>query len=166
VSGHDPREDYDDEPGLGRLAPEQVVRLPASAMWVFGLLQLVGTQLWVGFVAILLLLVELVDHGKPLDDVWDKIEDEPIYWATLLAWPVATACGLFVMRGANDLRRFRHYWRVVAAVVLTLFSVPVVCVGVFQLPIGVWILLVVTRRDVRARFEAVARGTMEQTSEA
>jgi len=155
--GHDERDDYDDERWDYQLPRTSVVRWPASAMWACGVVQLLGVQVWVGFVALLLVLVDLVDDDPALSDVWRKVCGEPALWGTFAAWPFATACALFVIRGANDLRRFRRYRWVVVAAVLTVFSVPVPCLAVLQVPVGVWVLLLLARRGVRARFEADAR---------
>ena len=78
----------------------------------------------------------------------------------MAGWPLAVAAPILVMRGAGDMRRFRRYWWAVTAGVLTLFAIPIIHLGVFQLPLGLWVLQVLARRDVRARFDAVARGTI------
>jgi hypothetical protein len=157
MSEHDEREDYDDERWGDQLAPASAVRWPASAMWACGVLQLLCAQVWVGFVVLLLVLIDLVDDDRTLGEVWEKVRREPALWGTFAVWPVATACAVLVIRGANDLRRFRRYWWAVVAAVLTVFSVPVLCLAVLQVPVGAWVLVVLARRDVRARFEVEAR---------
>jgi hypothetical protein len=154
---HDQREDYDDIPAWGPLAPEYIVRWPASIMWVFGLLQFIATQLWLAFFAGATLVVHFVDDGKTTGEYWDTMKYEPAFWLTVAGWPVATACTITVMRGANDLKRFRCYPRVVAGATLTLLGIPFFYLAVIQFPLGIWLFWLLLRRDVRARFEAVAR---------
>jgi hypothetical protein len=160
MTTHDERQDHDDERWDGHpLAPASVVRWPASAMWGFGLLQLILTQTWIAFLAAIM-LVDVVDNGRTLADVWKLVRKVPLLWLTLIGWPFATIGTILVMRGANELRRFGRYGLAITAAVLTMFAVPVVFLAVIQLPLGVWVLVLLARRDVRARFEAVARGTI------
>lgn len=160
MKGRDQREDYDDDPDRGPLAPEHVVRWPASAMWVFGLLQLMATQLWLAFFAGATLVVYVVDNGKTIGEAWDAMKYEPAFWLTVAGWPIGTACAITVMRGANDLKQFRRYSRVVVGAVFILLGIPVIYFAVVQFPLGLWLIWLLLRRDVRARFEAVARGTV------
>jgi hypothetical protein len=162
VTGHDPRQDFDDEPWRGHLAPEAMVRLPAAMMWVFGLLQFIITQLWIVFFAGLLLFAHFVDEKKTIGELWTLIKSDEEIWLGLAVWPVATACTIVVVRGANGLRNFRRYWWVVTGAILTVLAVPFFYLGVVQLPLGIWLLVLLARRDVRARFAVVARGTMTQ----
>src|SRR5262249_12105381 len=134
MSEHDPRDDYDDELWKGRLAPQDIVRWPASIMWVFGLLQLIIAQVWFAVLCYVFLMAAF-DERKTLQGVWnDAIRQEEI-WLTVLCWPVATACTILVMRAANDLKRFRRYPWVVAGAVLTVLSVPFIYLGVIQVPL-------------------------------
>lgn len=157
MTDHDERDDYDDEPGRGPLAAQHIVHWPSSAMWAFGLLQMIFAQMWIAFFATLLVITNFVDDDRTWSDVWDQLKDEEAVWMTLAGWPVATLCTLVVMRGANDLRHFRRYPWVVAGTVLTILAVPFFYLAVIQLPLGLWVLYLLLRRDVRARFEAVAR---------
>jgi hypothetical protein len=157
MTGHDERDDYDDEGWGDQLAPAPVVHWPASAMWGFGVLQLILLQTWTAFVVALLVISHFVDDDRTLAELWRTITSSELVWMSLVGWPLATACAVVVIRGANDLGRFRHYWWAVTAAFLTLFSAPVVCLAPIQLPLGVWVLVVLARRDVRARFETVAR---------
>jgi hypothetical protein len=159
MSDHDPRDDYDDELARGPLAPEHIVRWPASAMWAFGLLQLIFAQMWVALLATTIVLTNFVDDDKTVSEVWDRFKHTEAFWLTLAGWPVATFCTILVMRGGNDLRRFRRYPWVAAGTVLMMLAVPFFYLAVIQLPLGLWVLYFLLRRDVRARFEAVARGT-------
>ena len=157
MSEHDEREDYDDEPWRGdRLAPDHVVRWPTSVMWGLGLMQLVFTQTFIVMMVAAEILVGFVDGGATLNDLWQDSD----WWRIPPGWLVLTGCNVFVIRTASEMRRFRHYWRVVSSTVLVMFAVPFIFLTVIQLPLGIWILVVLCRRDVRARFQAVARGTM------
>ena len=163
MTGHDERNDYDDVRWDGHpLAPAAVARWPASAMWGFGVLQLILVQTWTAFVVAILVVTFFVDDDRTVDDVWRAITRNPSLWMSFVGWPLATGCAIVVIRGANSLRRFRHYWWAVTAGFLTLFAIPVLFLAPVQLPLGVWALAVLARRDVRARFEAVARGTINK----
>jgi hypothetical protein len=161
MSWHDQREDYDDHPELGPMAPPHTGCGVTSVMWVFGLMQFIGTQLWVAFVVTVLVISHFVDDDKTLDDAWRTVTNFEIYWVTFLGWPVATACAILVMRGANCLRQFRHYPLAVSAALLSILSVPFVCLAIVQTIVGIYALCLLLRPDVRARFEAVARGTLK-----
>jgi len=160
VSEHDPRDDYDDEPWRDRPSPKDLVRMPASMMGVFGLLQIIITQLYTG-VGIATTVLSFVDDGKGIGDVLRSPMDIATMLLIVAVWLLATACAIVVMCGANDLGRFRRYWWVVAGAVLTLLGVPFFYLAVVQFPLGIWLIVLLSRRDVRARFEAVARGRIE-----
>ena len=141
MSGHDPRDDYDDLRERGPLARLESVRWPADTMWCLGLLQFCVVQAWMVFV---IFLITLAIMGNSFAEMRDELIREPIFWVHVLGWPIATWAAVIVVRGGNDLRQFRRYPWVVGAAIITL-------------PLGVWFLAVLLRRDVRARFEAVAR---------
>lgn len=164
MSEHDLREDYDDLHYQGPLARPEVVRWPASIMWVFGLLQLIIVQLWVGFLASILVMTHIVRDNKPWSEVWETATTEETFWISALAWPFLVAGPFVVIRAATHLRRFRRYPLVVAGVILTLLAFPFLYLAVLQLPLGIYLAILLLRRDVRARFEAVARGTITPTS--
>src|SRR6185503_10066851 len=105
-------------------------------------------------------VIDVIDSDQTWQQFWDDLQDQPAVCLVPIGWLLATAWTMFVMRAANAMRRYRRYWAAVAAAVMTMFSVPFVYLAVVQFPIAVWVLLVLSRRDVRARFEAVARGTM------
>ena len=160
MTDHDERDDYDDERRDRPLAADHIVHWPASTMWAFGLLQLIFTQTIIGFLIVLTVVVNFVDGDETLADFWSHVTSNPELWLIPLGWLVATAWTAFVIWAANGMRRYRRYWFAVTAAVLTMFSVPFFYLAVIQLPIGLWVLIVLARRDVRARFEAVARGTI------
>ena len=138
MSEHDEREDYDDALEWGPIAPAHTGRGAASVMWMFGLMQLIGTQFWVAFVVTVLVVVHFVDEDMTLVDAWRTVTNFEIYWLTFLGWPIATTCAILVMRGANGLRRFRHYPFAVTAAVLSILSVPFVCLAVAQTIVGIY----------------------------
>jgi hypothetical protein len=120
------------------------------------LLQLIIAQLWIGFVGYLT-VAAMLDDGTTFEEAWAAVNKDEFVWLALAAWLVGTVCTIIVMRAANDLKRFRRYHWVVAGAILTFLSVPLIYLGVIQVPLSVWLLVLLLRRDVRARFEAVAR---------
>jgi hypothetical protein len=111
------------------------------------------------------LLVPLLFIGGLAESMW---EGRPIRAVDVrvgvVAVPVALAgigIAIVVVRGSVAMRRFRRYPWAVAAAVLTVLSLPCVFALPFASPVGVWTLIVLRRPDVRARFAAVARGTMK-----
>jgi hypothetical protein len=159
VSEHDEREDYDDEARDRPLAPARVVQWPSVIMWGIGLLQLILTQTWVVFVASVL-VIRGNDDNLTAGEVWDIATGDSLFWTTFAAWPFVTAATFLVMKAGNDFRRFRHFWLVVTGAIIVLLSIPAFFCGVIQIPLSLWMLAVLVRRDVRARLEAVARGTI------
>jgi ABC-type siderophore export system fused ATPase/permease subunit len=74
----------------------------------------------------------------------------------VIGWFLVTAGCIVIVAGSRDLLRFRRYGLAFAAAVLTVLSLPWFYLCVVQVPIGLVIQLL-RRRDVRARFAAVAR---------
>ncbi|HEX3151889.1 MAG TPA: hypothetical protein VHR66_27705 [Gemmataceae bacterium] len=153
---HDERDDYDDEPWRGKLAPERVLRWPSSVMWAFGVLQFIFAQTGMIMLITTTVLLEFIDGDQTLAGLWRAVRSDPAFWLVPLLWLLATVWTLLLIRAANDMRRYRRYRSVLAAVIMSMFSVPFFYLAVIQIPIGAWILLVLTRRDVRARFELPA----------
>ncbi|HJZ91787.1 MAG TPA: hypothetical protein VKE40_13005 [Gemmataceae bacterium] len=155
MSEHDPRDDYDDAPWKGRVAPEHLIRWPASAMWVFGLVQLILSLL-----GLVLMTVGVVWRAQEEPDKWaSHFLDEDLR-VILAAGVFGTIANTVILYGAAGMGRFRRYPWAVSASVLIVFSMPFVYFAVFTVPLGIWALLVLCRRDVRARFAATARGTI------
>jgi len=160
MSEHDQREDYDDEPWKGRLAPKHFVRWPASAMWAFGLVQLLLSI--VGLILLGLAVLERAVAGQDnAAGSWQSLFLSDDFLIILFVCVIGTTANLVVMRGAAGMGRFRRYSWAVAASVLLVLSVPFIYFAVFTVPLGIWALIVLCRRDVRARFGANAR---KQTS--
>jgi hypothetical protein len=149
MSGDDQRDDYDDEPDRGPLAPDHIVRWPAALMKLFAILHTILMQL----IALLFVLAVIAESLDDFDGALREVFQPEMLLMTL-AWLLATACCAIEIRGASDLRRFRRYPWVVAGATITLLTMP---------PLGGWLIWLLLRRDVRARFEAVARGTITST---
>jgi hypothetical protein len=143
VSEHDLQEDYDDEPWRKRLRPEDHLFLPATAIMAFGIVQCAWS---VVSMAIPEMILEA--EGEP----------ELVFCLSVLA----TAWNGVIVYSAADMRRFRRYRMAVIATIMSLVAAPFFVFVLISVPLGVWTLIVLCRRDVRARFEAVARGTIEQ----
>lgn len=163
MSEHDEREDYDDLHYTGPLARRGIAGWPGSLMWVFGVVQLIAVQLVLGAVAFLYILMGIVDDGKSVAEVGADVLDSG-NWVGFVAWPVLTAGPIIVIVAANNFRRFRRYQLVVAGAILTLLAFPFFYLAIFQLPLGIWLIVILLRRDVRARFEAVDRGAIPTPS--
>lgn len=125
-------------------------------MWIMGFLQLISTQVWISLPLGFLVLGFL--GGVTFAEAWQVIRRFPLLWVSFLFWPFATVISIIVMRGATNLEGFQKYTWVLIAASLTLVSMPIICLGVIQVPLGLWLLRLLLRPDVRARFEAVARG--------
>jgi hypothetical protein len=138
VSEHDLRDDYDDEPWRKRWRPEDQLFLPATAILAFGIFQFGWT------------IVSLA-----IPEMFLPAEGEPVLVFALSVLVVAWH-GVIVY-GASGMRRFRRYPTAVIATVMSLMPCPFVPFALFSIPLGVWTMIVLCRRDVRARFEAVAR---------
>lgn len=155
MSEHDEREDYDDEPWRGRPTPEQQVRTPATIIEVFGAVQL-GFSILGFVVAVVVIVWGVID--PPAVDAEDMTWYEAL--AVLAACLFAIAWNWVVVRGAGRMRACRNYRLAVTATVLSFVPLPIYYCGPICAPVAVWALVVLARRDVRARFEAVARGKM------
>jgi hypothetical protein len=150
VSEHDERDDYDDEPWKGRPSPDRLVQWAARMVWALGLTQLGVTLVAAYFEAMRLL--DRVDEA-PLQQI--EIEE---FAAVLLLLTICVALNAVVIYGACRMRRFRHYGWAVTAAAINAVSIPFVPLLVVAAPVSIWALTLLTRRDVRARFAAVARG--------
>jgi len=153
MSEHDQREDYDDEPWRGRRTFEMVVKTPSDIMWSLGLFQLLAgffTTLTAGWAFI------EASFGKsppPSTSPWT-------FLVVSIFAILGIATSAFILRGASNMKRFQRYDLAVIASLLTLSSLPCVFALPYSAVIGIWTLMVLRRHDVRARFDAGARGTM------
>jgi hypothetical protein len=156
VTRHDEREDYDDEPWRGRLTAEQVVKPPADWLWSCGMFQLGASLCLAGFFGSVL-----------LQRVWERQPIRPLDLNAIFIWlPTAlagVAAAKIVLRGSAAMRQLRRYPWAMAAAVLTTLSVPCILALPYGAPVGIWALAVLLRPDVRARFEATDRGTINES---
>jgi hypothetical protein len=156
VTEHDPREDYDDEPWRGRATPEHLLRTPASILGAFGFIQL-GFAI-VGWIASAVIIV-----WRTFDPAAVDAEDMTWYEAVALLAIAGLLVGWnwLIVRGAGRMRHCRQYRLAILAAVLSFFAVPFYYCIPISAPVAVWTLVILLRRDVQARFEAVARGSIE-----
>ena len=91
-------------------------------------------------------------------------DDEGPQWPEViigtLIFLACVALNVFVVGGVRCMAKFRSFRLVLWAVGLSFLPVPFVSCGMASIPLSIWALVVLLTRDVRARFEAVARGTM------
>lgn len=154
MTDHDEREDYDDEPWR-RAKPEQQVRTPATIIEVFGAIQLGLSVLWF-LVAVVMIVWGAIDPAAVDADDWTWYEA-----AGLLALAgLAAVWNWVVVLGGGRMRACRNYRLAVAAAVLSFLPWPLYYCLPVSAPVAVWALVVLARPDVRARFKAVARGTI------
>jgi peptidoglycan/LPS O-acetylase OafA/YrhL len=157
VSEHDPRDDYDDEPWRSRPKMEAMVQWPASIISAIGMIQLA-----LSVVSVAWMTGVLVWHW--FDPAY--FNNEVIWYEVLAGIAAALLCvalNWVILRGARALGSFPSYPLAVAGVILFFFSLPFFYCGVVTLPVGVWAVVVLLNPDVRARFRAVARGTVVLT---
>jgi hypothetical protein len=149
MSWHDPRDDYDDEPWKGRFSIERLLKPTTDVMWSFGVFQLAVSLL--GILLVVGGLFERWTEGPPVTwtDFW-----RGLLLATIGAVGIVTS--LIVMRGSHFMKRFDKYSIAIAAAILTIFSLPCIYAAPFGIPIGLWAVYILRRRDIRARFDAVA----------
>jgi len=155
VSDDDERDDYDDEPWRKRPDVAQWVHWPALFLGGFAVVQLllsIAGCLWL-----------------PGAMVWKWIDpefydDDGPQWPEVIIGTLVFFCcvalNAFVIIGVRRMAKFRSYRLVLWAVGLSFLPLPLVSCGMVSVPLSIWALVVLLNRDVRARFEAVARGTM------
>ena len=153
MSGHDERDDYDDQPE--RLSgPAETMWWAGQAIASFALIQLAPSIL--ALVATLTIFVLAGANGGDSPPTLPFGDVSLVFGAAV----VSVAWNALVLRGAVGMPEFRGYRRAVLSAVLVVPAVPVVGLAVVTLPLGVWVLIVLLRPEVRARFDAVARGTI------
>src|SRR5262245_10933748 len=99
MSGHDPRDDYDDLPDRGPLAPEYIVRWPAALMKLSAVIQLILVQ-WIASLFVLVVIFESVHNFDGA--IREVFQPEMLLMTS--AWLLATACCAIEIRGASDLK--------------------------------------------------------------
>ena len=164
MSEHDPRDDYDDEPARGPLAPTHVVELPGTVMWLYCLFHFLLAQLWFVYVSFEFVEKHFVRDNKDFEGALNSFKKDQTLYLSLAAWPLATILTMYVRRAAFNLLGFRCYRQVVIAAFIICFGIPFVLLAPISLLLSGYVFGLLLRRDVRARFEAVARGTITSPS--
>jgi hypothetical protein len=150
VSGHDERDDYDDEPWRRRATPQQLVRYPAAIIEVLAAVQVAFALL--GCLAPAIFIVwDLVDPGGPEAMSWDEAVLVTLGFGLCLAW------NLVIIRGVGRLRRCRNYRSALTAAIMSTLPIPFLYLGAVSIPVGIWAVAILGRRDVRAHFRTAAR---------
>jgi hypothetical protein len=156
VSGHDLRDDYDDEPRRERHLPDRLVQWLAGAVEAFGRLQLLCSV--VGLLAGTVWVFEiLLDPQVP-----GRVRTAGISIILASLWGIGW--NALVVAGARDMRRYQRYRLVMLAAVLSALPIPFVYFAPCSFPVSIGAIIVLLAPDVRARFEAVARGKMNAAS--
>jgi hypothetical protein len=158
MSGHDPRDDYDDEPWKRRANPDTLVHWPAALMSAIALIQL-------GFSAICFVWLPVVLVWSWFDP--DYFDNDVVWYEMVLGTLAAAVCiviNWLAFRGAVKLRTFKNYRFVVVSVILSALSLPFFYCGLLAFPVAIWAIVILLHPDVRARFETVARGKMNTGS--
>jgi hypothetical protein len=152
VTDHDPRADYDDEPGRPS-GPAETMSWAGQAISFFALLQLAPSILaLVGTITIFVLAAANGGFPPTL-----PLADVALVFAVAL---LSVAWNALILRGAVGMPEFRGYRRAILSAVLVIPAVPVVGLAVLTLPLGVWVLIALSRPEVRARFAAADGATM------
>jgi hypothetical protein len=153
MTDHDERDDYDDQPWRRRATPEQLLRVPAAVIEICAAVQVVFSLL--GCLAPAVFLIwDLVDPNGPEAMSWDEAILVTLAFGLCLAW------NLVVIRGVGQMRRCQSYRAALAAAVMSILPLPFLWLGAVSIPAGIWVVAILGRRDVRARFAAVAHGRM------
>jgi len=153
VSEHDERDDYDDEPGRRRAFPQQLVSTPATIIEVCAAIQAAFSLLGC-FAPMVFILWELVDPQVVDSMSWDEAALVTLIFGLCLTW------NWVIIRGAGRMRRCRNYRLSLAAAAMSILPLPFLYLGAVSIPVAIWAVAILGRRDVRARFAAVARDTM------
>ena len=149
MSQHDEREDYDDEPWRGRATPQQLVRIRASLIEILGAIQVAFSLLGCLAPAVFIFL-DLVAPGGPEAMSWDEAVLVMLVFGLCLTW------NWVIIRGVGRMRRCRNYRMAMAAALMSILPLPFIYLGVISIPVGIWAVAILCRRDVRAHFRAVA----------
>jgi hypothetical protein len=150
VSGHDERDDYDDEPWRRRAKPQQLVRVPAAIIEVLAAVQLAFSLL--GCLAPAVFIVwDLVDPAGPESMSRDEAVLVTLAFGLCLAW------NWVVVRGVGRMLRCRNYRMALTAAVMANLPLPFFYLRAVSIPVAIWAVTILGRRDVRAHFRAVAR---------
>lgn len=161
MSQHDERDDYDDEPWRKWATPEQLLRTPASIIAAFGAIQL-GFSL-LGVVAVAATFVWGVFNDADPNDSDSDTEDATVYkvLAVIAILILSVGWNWIVVLGAGRMRKCRNYRLSITVAVLSAFSIPFYYCLPISSGVAIWTVVLLSRREVKARFAAVARGVVE-----
>jgi len=152
VSDHDERDDYDDEPWRRRARPQQLVRFPAAIIEILAAVQVAFSLL--GCLAPAVFIVwGLVDPGGPEAMSWDEAVLVTSGFGFCLTW------NWIIVHGVGRMRRCRDYRLALTAALMSLVPLPFLYLGAVSIPVGIWTVAILGRRDVRAHFRATSRKT-------
>ena len=155
MTGHNEREDYDDQPGR-LLGPAEAMWWAGQAIAFFALIQLAPSIL--ALVATVTIFVFAGANGGDFPPTLPFADVTLVFLAAV----VSVGWNALVLRGAVGMPEFRGYRRAVLSAVLVIPAAPVVGLAVVTLPLGVWALIALSRPEVRDRFDAAAGATMNR----
>jgi serine/threonine protein kinase len=139
----------DDEQAL--VNARRLVEVPAIGLVLAGCLNLLLVIVMVGLAGVSMFHVRsfssLVAPGPAM--VMNPIASRESVLSTLIVLPLCI-CTFFIILGGLRMRNLRNYNLAVAASILAMIT-PGMLLG---LPFGIWALIVLTRQEVRAAFEA------------
>ncbi len=123
---------------------EKEVRAPAIGLLATGILN------WVLLPVTMILLIKLAARAFPLGH-WPAVQGLSMMLLLLFIAAPFVLCS-FLIYAALKMQRFESYRGAVASSILAMLVAPGNLVG---LPIGIWALITLARREVRARFSEV-----------
>ena len=140
-----------------RSSPRERVALPAAALFVTGVL---GALSALGFGAAA--LYAWIEDREARQVTLDAPESEAEVLVDLfgggfllVGMGAGVGIGVAVVVGARRMRRLRNRPFAIASAALAMLPVSVGCL--LGVPVGLWVLWILTRPDVRAGFEEVIR---------
>ena len=149
MTEHDEREDYDDEPWRRRATPQQLVRIPAIALEVLAAVQ-VAFALLGCFTPAVIIIMDLALSDGPQALSWDEAVLVVLVFGLCLTW------NWVIVRGVGRMRRCRDYRMALTAAAMSILPLPFLYLGAVSIPVAIWAVVILRRRDVRAHVAAVA----------
>lgn len=132
------------------------VQAPATALMVVGGVNIAASLLAPAVAA--LFLLPLMAHAGPQDA-------RAMSWVGLVplvvgavSWAASAVGGLMIATGVT-MKRLQHYWLAVVVSILALFCSPSNLLGLI---VGIWSLVVLSRKEVRAAFQAAAANPLPE----
>ena len=156
MSEHDQRDDYDDKTRISDQLQDKELDHSLSQLWWVGF-----TQLLIAQFAVVVILMLMIVFGDGLNDRGSIAVELLI---PFLVWIIGTAFNIVVILGATVGSRAKMYWLALLASLIAMTSFPAVWFAPVTSYLALRALRRLANRDVRARFEAVARGTITSHS--